>query len=246
MKRKPQIPTLILLLLVFSVVIYGIQIVLFQRITETEFYFLQDMAFLPISVLLVTLGLNTVIVRQERIDKKEKVSVVVNEFFAETGTELVIALRVHIANLEGLTPKLQIAADWQDRDFNDSINAIGKYAFHTELIEENLPDLRDTLVRKKDHILRLFENANLMEQDRFTDMLWAIYHVYDELRSRESLHNLSATDIAHLNLDIQRAFQILLIEWIESMRILKKKYPYLYSLAVRKCPFGSGDVTVKQ
>lgn len=100
MKRKLQIPTLILLLLLSSVVIYGIQIILFHRISETGFYFLQDMAFLPISVLLVTIGLNTVIVRQERKEKKEKVSVVINEFFAETGTELVIALRDHLTTLK--------------------------------------------------------------------------------------------------------------------------------------------------
>lgn len=246
MKRKPQIPTLILLLLFSSVVIYSIQILVFHRVGETEFYFLQDMAFLPISVLLVTLGLNTVIVRQERKDKKEKVSVVINEFFAETGTELVIALRGHIANLEGIEPKLRLAADWQDKDFSGSIDALGKYSFRAELMQTDLDLLRDTMVNKKDHILRLFENANLMEQDRFTGMLWAVYHVYDELRSRESLSDLPSSDIQHLNLDIQRAFQILLIEWIESMRLLKKKYPYLYSLAVRKCPFGDGDATVKQ
>lgn len=246
MKKNLQIPTLIIILLVSSIVIYGIQIILFRRVGETEFYFLQDMAFLPISVLLVTLGLNTVIVRQEQIEKKEKVSVVINEFFAETGIELVVALRVHIANLEGLVPKLQLGGDWQERDFSDSIDAIGKYSFHTALVEADLYSLKETLTYRKDHILRLFENANLMEQDRFTGMLWAVYHVYDELRSRESLSNLPVTDIAHLNLDIQRAFQILLIEWIESMRILKKKYPYLYSLAVRKCPFsGDGDATVK-
>jgi len=244
MKRKPQIPTLIVILLLSSVVIYGIQIILFDRVNETEFYFLQDMAFLPISVLLVTLGLNTVIVRQERIEKKEKVGVVINEFFAETGTELVIALRGHIANLDGLSPKLQLSGDWQDRDFTASIDAVGKYAFQTSLVVEDLPALLDTLTKKKDHILRLFENSNLMEQDRFTGMLWAVYHVYDELRSRESLTDLPATDIAHLNLDIQRAFQILLIEWVESMRILKKKFPYLYSLAVRKCPFGGGNVII--
>lgn len=245
MKRKPQIPTLILLLLLFSIVIYGIQIVIFHRVSETGFYFLQDMAFLPISVLLVTLGLNTVIVRQERKEKKEKVSVVINEFFAETGTELVIALREHFDNLEGISPRLQLAADWQEKDFSASIDAIAKYSFHAEIIEDDLYHLRDTLVDKKGHLLRLFENANLMEQDRFTGMLWAVYHVYDELRSRESLSNLPASDIQHLNLDIQRAYQILFIEWIESMRILKRKYPYLYSLAVRKCPFGSGDIIIK-
>jgi hypothetical protein len=244
MKRKIHISTLIIILLISSAVLYGIQIAVFQRYSDTQFYFLQDMAFLPISVLLVTLGLNTVIVRQERKEKKEKVSVVINEFFAETGTELVIALRSHMANLEGISPKLQLAADWQDKDFSASIDAIAKYSFQAELVQEDLQSLRDTLVSKKDHLLRLFENANLMEQDRFTGMLWAVYHVYDELRSRESLNNLPANDILHLNLDIQRAYQILLIEWIESMRILKRKYPYLYSLAVRKCPFGSGDVMI--
>jgi hypothetical protein len=246
MKKKPQIPTMILILLLSSIAIYGIQIILFHRIGETEFYFLQDMAFLPISVILVTLGLNTVIVRQEQLEKKEKVSVVINEFFAETGIELVTALRVHITNLDEIASKLQLGGEWQDRDFSASIDAIGKYPFHANLVEEDLYALRETLARRKDHILRLFENANLMEQDRFTGMLWAVYHVFDELRSRESLTNLPVTDIAHLNLDIQRAFQILLIEWIESMRLLKKKYPYLYSLAVRKCPFGGGDVTIKE
>lgn len=245
MKKKPQITTLILVLLIFSIVIYGVQIITFQRIRDTEFYFLQDLAFLPISVLLVTLGLNTVIVRQERKEKKDQVSVVINEFFAETGTELITALRGHIANLDGIVPRLQVSGDWHEKDFSISIELLGKYPFRADLVEDDLYNLRDTLVNKKDHILRLFENANLMEQDRFTGMLWAIYHLYDELRSRESLSNLPASDIQHINVDLQRAFQILLIEWVESMRILKKKYPYLYSLAVRKSPFGNGDVTVK-
>ena len=245
MSKKFQIPILVLLLLIFSIVIYGIQIARFGRISDTEFYFLQDMAFLPISVLLVTLGLNTVIVRQERKDKKDQVSVVINEFFAETGTELVIAFRDHIDNLDEIVPRLRLGGEWKDHDFDLSIEAIGKYSFQVNLREDDLCKLRDTLVEKKDHILRLFENANLMEQDRFTGMLWAIYHVCDELRSRQSLQNLPSSDIQHLNLDIQRAFQILLIEWIESMKILKRKYPYLYSLAVRKCPFGIGEVIVK-
>lgn len=244
MKRKPQIPTLILLLLLISGLTYGIQIMVFHRVGDTEFLFLQDMAFLPISVLLVTLGLNTVIVRQERKDKKEKVSVVINEFFAETGTELILSFRKHIDNLEGIAPKLMLTGDWQDKDFSMSIDALSKYPFQANLNEVEVYQLREVLIAKKEHLLRLFENANLMEQDRFTGMLWAVYHVYDELRSRDSLDNLPQSDIAHLNLDIQRAFQILLIEWIESMRILRKKYPYLYSLAVRKCPFGNGKITV--
>jgi hypothetical protein len=155
-----------------------------------------------------------------------------------------LSFRKHIDYLEGINQKLLLAGDWQDKDFSGSIDALTKYPFQANLKEAELYQLREILVQKKEHLLRLFENANLMEQDRFTGMLWAVYHVYDELRSRESLDNLPQSDISHLNLDIQRAFQILLIEWIESMRILRKKYPYLYSLAVRKCPFGNGKIIV--
>lgn len=43
-----------------------------------------------------------------------------------------------------------------------------------------------------------------------------------------------------------RAAGLLMIEWLESMRLLKVKYPYLYSLAVRKCPFTNGKVVIEK
>lgn len=244
MIRKLGTPLLITLLLGLSLLLYALQFLLFHRIEETEFYFLQDLAFVPISVLLVTLGLNTVMVYRERQEKLERVSIVVNEFFAETGSDLIRALQPYISNLDAVAAQMHPSAAWQQRDFNAAAVFINRQPVAADARRCDLTDLRQILLLNKDQILRLFENANLMEHDRFTDMLWAVYHVYDELRSRDSLQALPASDLQHLSGDIQRAAQLLLIEWLDSMRQLQSRYPYLYSLAIRKNIFGKGDPIV--
>jgi hypothetical protein len=83
----------------------------------------------------------------------------------------------------------------------------------------------------------MFENSNLLEHDTFTEMLWAVFHIADELESRESLDSLPKKDLEHLAIDISRGYKLLVYEWIYYMNHLKKEYPYLYSLAVRKNPF---------
>ncbi len=244
MKRNLQTNALVFFLIVFSVVIYLCQITIFHRPDETMFYLLQDMAFLPISVLLVTLGMNAVLIRREHQAKLNRVSVVINEFYAETGIELIQAFRGSIMNLNEITDKLALQVGWQDQDFNKLILYLNQYPLKADAQTDDLPVLHQILFKKKDDLLRLFENANLVEHDRFTELLWSLYHVYDELHSRESLTTLPASDLQHLNLDIQRAFQKLLIEWVESMRNLQKTYPYLYSLAIRKGLFGQRKIIV--
>ncbi|MEI8199219.1 MAG: hypothetical protein WCG21_04075 [Eubacteriales bacterium] len=245
MTRKMRTPLIVLLLICMSLSVYLIQFRIFGRPGDTGFYFLEDLAFVPVSVLLVTLGVNTVLNRRDRQAMLEKVSIVVNEFFAEAGTEMILGLRGYMDNRDELSEKLQLSAHWQDKDFREATAFLGGHPIVVDVRSNDLYELLSLLENKKDQLLRLFENANLMEHDSFTDMLWAVYHVYDELRSRESLDDLPAADIRHLNIDIQRAAQLLLVEWIDSMRALKIRYPYLYSLAVRKCPFGKGKINVE-
>lgn len=53
----------------------------------------------------------------------------------------------------------------------------------------------------------------------------------------ESKKNLNKPDQSHISGDIQRAYALIVVEWIKYMEHLKKQYPYLYSLAVRTNPF---------
>ena len=101
----------------------------------------------------------------------------------------------------------------------------------------DLYDLKSYMLEKRDFILRLLENPNLIEHDRFTDLLWAVMHVVDELEARSSLTGLPPADEAHLRIDVRRAYNALMAEWILYVEHLKANYPYLFSLVVRMHPF---------
>ena len=86
-------------------------------------------------------------------------------------------------------------------------------------------------------MLRLLENPNLMEHERFTDLLWAVLHFEEELEARVNAEGPLPADEAHLGVDARRAYTALLAEWLFYVQHLKADYPYLFSLVVRMHPF---------
>ena len=46
---------------------------------------------------------------------------------------------------------------------------------------EALVNLHNFLAKKREILLHLLENPNLLEHESFTDLLWAVFHLSDEL-----------------------------------------------------------------
>jgi hypothetical protein len=110
----------------------------------------------------------------------------------------------------------------------------------------DLGGLRDFLSARKTFLLRLLENPILLEHEAFTDLLWAVFHLADELNHREDLGSLSAEDLEHLSGDMQRVYVHLISQWLAYMEHLQRSYPYLFSLALRTNPFdSSASVEIK-
>ena len=97
--------------------------------------------------------------------------------------------------------------------------------------------LRSFLVEKKSFLLSLLANPNLLEHESFTDLLWAVFHLAEELASRKDVSLLPESDHEHLKGDIRRVNVYLSTEWLAYMQHLQADYPYLFSLAVRTNPF---------
>jgi hypothetical protein len=111
---------------------------------------------------------------------------------------------------------------------------------HESAIDAGRGDLalvKVTLEQQRDFLLRLLENPNLLEHETLTEMLWAVFHLADELAHRPSVANLPDADRMHLENDIKRAYDWLVREWLRHMQHLRATYPYLFSLAVRTNPF---------
>ena len=224
-------------LVALSVGLYFLQIAVFHRADDTEFYLLQDLAFLPVQVLLVTLIVDRLVTRRERQSMLDKMNMVIGAFYAEVGTELLRRLLAFDSQGSAIKPGMVIQKDWTPRQFADAIDLARGHVSKIEFPREGLTELRRFLLARRDFLLRLLENPNLLEHDTFTDSLWAVFHLTDELAHRADLNAVPDADAQHLAGDVDRAYKCIVTEWLAYMRNLKRDYPYLFSLALRTNPF---------
>ncbi|AKB28414.1 hypothetical protein MSSIT_1695 [Methanosarcina siciliae T4/M] len=112
-----------------------------------------------------------------------------------------------------------------------------KYDYAVKADSLDLLKLRDFLEQRNDSLLRLLENPVMLEHESFSDLLMAVFHLKEELISREELHGLPISDLEHLEGDIKRVYILLVYEWVAYMEYLKTNYPYLFSLSMRTNPF---------
>ena len=201
------------------------------------FYLFQDMAFLPIQVIIVTLILNQLLGAIEKREKLYKMNMAINTFFGEVGADLISMLSSYNINMKGLREKLIIKPDWDNVMFQATANAVKVFNYVIDSKNGNLNELKIHMNDKRPFLLGLLGNPNLLEHDSFTDLLWAIFHLTDELDSRKGFEDLPNVDYDHLSVDIKRAYLLLLFEWLHYLKYLKNDYPYLFSMAIRKNPF---------
>jgi hypothetical protein len=220
-----------------SALFYLIQILIFKTPRDTFFYLFQDLAFVPIQVLLVTLIINQMLTVREKRNLIKKLNMVIGVYFSEVGTELLRLFYQFEPNAQVIKKDLIIDTSWSGRRFTSKAQIFRHYEYHIQVEPESLGSLKTFLLEKRPFLLGLLENPNLLEHDSFTDLLLAVFHVTDELACRPSLVGLPKPDQIHLEGDIKRAFGLLISEWLVYLKHLKGDYPYLYSLEIRKNPF---------
>jgi hypothetical protein len=162
---------------------------------------------------------------------------VIGVFFSEVGTKLLTYLSDLDTKSSILIEHLSKVKAWTDRDFKDIYKKFRGYQSDIKVSSGNLKNLKDFLVKKRGFLLRLMENPNLLEHESFTDLLWAVFHLTEELEKREDFKKIPEMDYGHLIGDTKRAYTALIFEWIAYMNHLKNNYPYLFSLAIRTNPF---------
>jgi hypothetical protein len=108
----------------------------------------------------------------------------------------------------------------------------------------DLEKLRGFLGEKGDLLVRQIENPDLIEKESYTDLLWAVVHLRDELLSRDSFSGLPESDMAHLANDATRAYGGLVGQWTHYLQHLKRSYPYLFSLLLMTNPFSDSPSAI--
>lgn len=241
MARKPLLNwrlTMSLGLLGASALTFALHYLVFRDARHIFLYLIGDIAFMFINILVVTLVIEQLLAGRDKRLLLKKMNMVIGTFFSDVGLELLRHFEQYIPNTNTLAPHLRFTGKWEKRDFQKGIEAARTFDYKAQVTPETLRQLRRILLRHRSFLLRLLENPNLLEHDRFTDLLWAVFHLVEELEMRdESYEGLPEADYLHLAGDVKRAYSQIAAEWLAYARHLKESYPFLYSLVVRINPF---------
>jgi len=236
MKKRNDLILIALILVLVSVGIYFVHYAIFHDVHHILIYMVGDLAFLPLEVLLVGIVVERILARRENQEKMSKMNMVISAFFSEVGNPLVSILLNATSQKEVLIKNLDVSSNWKDADFKKAKQYVEK-ATVIDFDRMDIAELARFLLDKRAFMLSLIENPNVLEHERFSDLLLSVFHLTEELESRPSLNNLPAKDTSHINEDIKRAYRNLVIQWLDYMLHLKSNYPYLYSHYLRIHPF---------
>ena len=233
-------------LVAVSVAIYAAQLAIFGDPKNTGFYILQDFAFLPISVLVVTLVLERLSSLGTAASGSRNSRMLIGTFFSWTGYHLLNRL----ALMDQSLPALRVLIARRARVVRCGLRPgpIGHGRPHlgdprdargprrAQAVPARPGRVHDPAPREPDGPgARVLHRAGL----------WAVFRLIrhsssSARRSRACRRAISPTSRPTVTGSTDR----LLIESIDHLRYLRKHYPYLYSLAVRMNPSNPGSSPV--
>lgn len=237
MRRYSPFIILAIVFLAISGLLYLLHYYIFHDAHHIFIYLLGDVAFLPLEVFLVVIVIERILSYREKRAMLQKLNMVIGAFFSEVGNRLLYDLLNYFDGKQEICRKLTVEQNWTHADFKKAIAYTRAIKDKPRCAAADLESLKTFLIQKRGFLLRLLENPNLLEHERFTDLLWATFHLTEELEARQSFEDLPDNDLAHLAGDIQRVYHHLAVEWQWYVEHLKSNYPFLFSLIVRMQPF---------
>ncbi|MFH1006512.1 MAG: hypothetical protein V1800_03275 [Candidatus Latescibacterota bacterium] len=162
---------------------------------------------------------------------------VIGAFFSEVGAKLLDILSGLDPDTENLQRELASGDGSPAEEYEKLIRWVGNNDYTLEAKNVDWEDLKTYLAQRRDFLLRLLENPSLLEHEKFTGVLRAVFHLAEELEARADMRGLPDEDFQHLHGDMRRVYRPLAHKWLDYMKHLKSSYPYLFSLAMRTNPF---------
>jgi hypothetical protein len=237
MKRYSYYITLAAIFFAASGLVYLIHYWYFEDLDHILIFLGSDLGFVFLEVFLVVVVIERVLARREKGSMLSKLNMVVGAFFSEVGTPLLGKLLGCFDRRSEISQFLAISQDWSHADFKKAMAFALTIEDKPNCANIDLNELRTFLNQKRSFLLRLLENPNVLEHESFSNLLWAVFHLDEELEARASLTDLPQSDLEHMDGDMQRVYGHLAAEWLAYVEHLKSQYPFLFSLMVRTNPF---------
>ncbi len=165
---------MVTVLFVISLALYSVDYVMLGSVKDLTIWFLGNLAFLPIYVIIVTLMIERVLKERERQSVMRKLNMVIGVFFSEVGNRLLKELSTYVVSCDDLKQHLLINGTWKEKDFATALDHLRTRDIKIDSSCCEKFVLKRYLVEKRGFLVTLLENQNLLEHEDFSDLLWAV------------------------------------------------------------------------
>ncbi len=225
-----QMKLTIVILLLISICLYGIQIMIFRDPATTEFYLLQDLAFMPITIIIATIVVGEILNEKEKRERESNTRMLTSTFYTQVGASfmnMLIQASENEVEIRNILQK-QVNTEKEIKQMQEEVKQLN---CQIHLTEDIYREVTHIVSENRMAILVLSSNPMILEQRSFTNLLWGMFHLEDEFRIRGAYHQLSQEDKAHIAEDLEKVLQLLLLNSIPNAKYLKDTYPHLYKTA---------------
>ncbi len=177
------------------------------------------------------------IARRAQESRHEKLNMVIGLFFSEVGTALLTVFSDADPRRGEIGDIMSVESDWTEEDFARVRARLEQRTYELDAEQLSLMEVARLLKGKRAFIVGLLENSAVLEHEAFTDVLWAVFHLVDELEAEKDLSSVLRMHRGHIMGDAERAYGRLVGQWLRYMQHMQRRYPYLFSRALRSNPF---------
>lgn len=216
-KAKLTVKQLILLLLCASALLYAIHYLIFRDLHHLAIFGLHELAFVPLEVILVTLGLDQLVEKTHREEARSKVSIIETLYFNESGGTMLRYLTSFDPDAARLRELLQVTEDWHSSDFRQAIRQLKSYPFLLDLDRIDFFGLHYHLSQRHEYYRSMLENPALTQSEAFTEMIMKIYLLWEELDGRTNLYQLPEKDRSYLAELLHEIYRELTEYWLDNV-----------------------------
>ncbi len=211
-----------------SVLVYGLQLLIFHDPQTTGFYILQDVAFLPISIAIATIVVGEFFSEREKRERQEKTQMMASSFFTELGSELLERLMPVIQNGDAMREIFTTCDIRDNRSLDQAREKINALTLEVKLEKESYDSLVELITERREVLLVYSSSPYLLDHADFTKLIWGLYHLLDESRLRKSFDQMHAEEIEHLENDFAEVIKLVIMNLARNLLYMRKHYPNYY------------------
>ncbi len=223
-----------IILSMFTLALYFINYLIFGEAHHLVQTFGEELAFMPLYVFITAVVAEQLLWRSEKNEISRRTNALVGTFFNELGYDIIKILTKHDNNFAQLNSKIQLDKGWDPAAVKSIHKMSESYKYGAPQGIEDFLEMGQLLGSRKDFLLIMMSNASLIEKDEFSELLLAVNHIYEAMKTIEDTSIMDKDFIDHVHGDLQNVYRCFIKVWASYLLFIEKEDQYLFKLAVEQ------------